>query len=216
MPLSYRKFGGNFDGNREVTGAAAVEMGRAMLACSAAMHAKPQRWPYKLRDGRGLCLLVKPTGARWWRSGYRRPSTGRRNTLSPRTFLGVALKKGRNRRNEARRLRGDGIGPGKHRKAEAQAAAETFATVAHERIAKHAPTRAPGHWEIEGRGVKSARVRVPFRATDRLRPDDLRASGAEVMAVGDTRALPLALREAADVLGMAKPARRTGLNRDAL
>jgi probable addiction module antidote protein len=36
------------------------------------------------------------------------------------------------------------------------------------------------------------------------------------MADGDTRALPLALREAADVLGMAELARRTDLNRETL
>jgi probable addiction module antidote protein len=36
------------------------------------------------------------------------------------------------------------------------------------------------------------------------------------MADGDTRALPLALRDAADVLGMAELARRTGLNRETL
>jgi len=39
---------------------------------------------------------------------------------------------------------------------------------------------------------------------------------AEVMRDSDTRALPLALRTAADVLGMAELARRTGLNRKTL
>lgn len=57
---------------------------------------------------------------------------------------------------------------------------------------------------------------APFRAADYLQADDLPGYLAEVMADGDTRALPLALRDAADVLGMAELARRTGLNRETL
>jgi probable addiction module antidote protein len=57
---------------------------------------------------------------------------------------------------------------------------------------------------------------VPFRAADYLQADDLPGYLADVMADGDTRALPLALRDAADVLGMAELARRTGLNRETL
>ena len=56
----------------------------------------------------------------------------------------------------------------------------------------------------------------PFRAADYLQADDLPGYLADVMADGDTRALPLALRDAADVLGMAELARRTGLNRETL
>lgn len=51
---------------------------------------------------------------------------------------------------------------------------------------------------------------------DHLRADDIPAYLAEVIHDGDTRALPLALREAAEVLGMAELSRRTGLNRETL
>ena len=34
-------------------------------------NAKPHTNPYKLADGRGLCLLVSPSGARLWRWPYR-------------------------------------------------------------------------------------------------------------------------------------------------
>lgn len=57
---------------------------------------------------------------------------------------------------------------------------------------------------------------VPFHAADYLQADDIPGYLAEVMADGDTRALPCALRTAADVLGMAELARRTGLNRETL
>ena len=33
--------------------------------------AKPREKPYKLSDGKGLCLLVNPTGSLWWRFRYR-------------------------------------------------------------------------------------------------------------------------------------------------
>lgn len=57
---------------------------------------------------------------------------------------------------------------------------------------------------------------VPFDAADFLHADDIPGYLAEVTRDGDTRALPLALRTAADVLGMAELAHRTGLSRETL
>lgn len=57
---------------------------------------------------------------------------------------------------------------------------------------------------------------VPFHAADYLNAEDVPGYLAEVIHGGDTRALPLALRDAADVLGMAELAHRTGLNRETL
>ena len=66
-----------------------------------------------------------------------------------------------------------------------------------------------------GKTTKHA-ASVPFDAASLLLPDDLPGFLADVMHDGDTRALPLALRTAADVLGMAELARRTGLSRESL
>lgn len=66
-----------------------------------------------------------------------------------------------------------------------------------------------------GKTIKHAAT-VPFHAADFLEPADLSGYLAEALADGDTRALPLALREAADVLGMTELARRTGLSRETL
>ncbi|MEO7064891.1 MAG: Arm DNA-binding domain-containing protein, partial [Dokdonella sp.] len=88
-----------------------------MLTPSAVANAKPQAKPYKLADGRGMYLLVKPDGARWWRLDYRRPDTRKRNTLSLGTFPDVSLKRARERRDEARTLLADNIDPGSQRKA---------------------------------------------------------------------------------------------------
>lgn len=66
-----------------------------------------------------------------------------------------------------------------------------------------------------GKTTKHA-ASVPFDAATLLTPADVPPYLADVLADGDTRALPLALRTAADVLGMAELARRTGLNRETL
>lgn len=66
-----------------------------------------------------------------------------------------------------------------------------------------------------GKTTKHA-ASVPFDAADFLHADDIPGYLAEVTRDGDTRALPLALRTAADVLGMAELSRRTGLNRETL
>lgn len=57
---------------------------------------------------------------------------------------------------------------------------------------------------------------VAFNAADLLTSDDLPGFLAESLQDGDYRALPLALRTAADVLGMTELARRTGLSRETL
>ncbi|MGH8041292.1 MAG: tyrosine-type recombinase/integrase [Rudaea sp.] len=116
-----------------------------MLTPSAVTNAKPQAMPYKLHDERGMYLLAKPDGARWWRFDYRRPGTGKRNTLSLGTFPDVSLKQARERRAAARKLLADGIDPGERRKAEAIAGADTFEAVAREWIAKHSARWAASH-----------------------------------------------------------------------
>jgi hypothetical protein len=42
--------------------------------------AKPKERPYKLRDGRGLHLLITPSGGRLWRFRYRH--AGRESMVS--------------------------------------------------------------------------------------------------------------------------------------
>lgn len=57
---------------------------------------------------------------------------------------------------------------------------------------------------------------VPFHAAAYLTPEDVPGFLAEVLAEGDHRALPLALRTVADVIGMRELAARTGLSRETL
>lgn len=110
------------------------------LTDTAIRKAKPTDKPQKLRDGNGLYLLLRPDGARWWRYDYRRPITGKRNTLSFGTYPEVSLADARERLAEARRLLAAKIDPGEQRKAVRAAgeaaAANSFEVVAREWFAK--------------------------------------------------------------------------------
>ncbi len=101
---------------------------------------KPGSKPLKLTDGGGLYLLLRPDGARWWRWDYRRPITGKRNTLSLGTYPDVSLADARSRRDAARKLLASGVDPGEHRKAEKAAgserAANSFEVIAREWLGK--------------------------------------------------------------------------------
>ena len=102
--------------------------------------AKPGDKATKLADGAGLYLLLKPDGARWWRWDYRRPLTGKRNTLSLGTYPDTGLADARGKRDAARKLLAAGVDPGEHRKAEKAAgverAANSFEVIAREWLDK--------------------------------------------------------------------------------
>ena len=69
---------------------------------------------------------------------------------------------------------------------------------------------------ITGKTTKHVPASAPFNASAYLTAEDIPAFLAEVVHDGDAHALPLALRTAADVLGMTELARRTGLSRESL
>ncbi|MFC3549562.1 tyrosine-type recombinase/integrase [Lysobacter cavernae] len=110
------------------------------LSDTAIRKAKPADKPQKLRDGGGLYLLLRPDSARWWRWDYRRPITGKRNTLSLGTYPDVGLADARERHAEVRKLLAAGVDPGEHRKASKAAgeerAANSFEVVAREWLDK--------------------------------------------------------------------------------
>lgn len=97
------------------------------LSDTAIRKAKPGEKPRKLTDGDGLYLLLKPDGARWWRFDYRRPVTGKRNTLSLGTYPEVGGADARARLANARKLLAAGTDPGEQRKTETAAKKEQSA-----------------------------------------------------------------------------------------
>lgn len=108
--------------------------------------AKPGAKPIKLADGRGLFLLLQPSGGKLWRLKYR--VAGKEKKLSLGRYPDVALKEARERCAEARKLIADGVDPSEKRRLDGLEAsikaANTFKAVADEFIAKI---------EVEGRAA---------------------------------------------------------------
>ncbi len=100
-------------------------------------NAKPQAKAYKLSDGGGMYLLVKPDGGRYWRLDYR--FAGKRRTLALGVYPTVTLSNARTQRDEARRLLAQHIDPSAAKRARTRTAKiareNTFESVAREWLA---------------------------------------------------------------------------------
>jgi integrase len=79
-----------------------------------ARKAKPREKDYKLSVERGLYLLVKSSGSRYWRMKYR--FEGKEKTLSFGVYPEVTLSEAMERLDAARRLLRDELDPGLERK----------------------------------------------------------------------------------------------------
>ena len=112
----------------------------------AVRKAKPADRPYKLSDGKGLCLLVSAAG-KYWRFNYR--FGGKRKTLALGVFDDVGIKDARERLEQSRRLLAQGIDPSLHKQLSKQAvsgtASDSFEAVAREWYAKYSPSWVPTH-----------------------------------------------------------------------
>jgi len=90
--------------------------------------------PYKLSDGGGLFLLVKPNGSKLWQQKYR--FVDKERLLSHGPYPEVSLAQARRKRDEARSLLAEGKDPGVQKKldriAAERAARTTFKLVAEE------------------------------------------------------------------------------------
>jgi len=111
----------------------------ATLFATTVSSAKPAAKDYKLSDGAGLYLLVRPNGSKLWRFNY--VHCGKHRTLAFGAWPDVGLADARGKRDEARRLVAAGLDPSHEEKvARAKARVEendTFKTVAKEWIAKN-------------------------------------------------------------------------------
>src|SRR6185312_12934982 len=77
---------------------------------------KPRPAVYRVADRDGLCLEMRPTGARLWRLRYRRPVTGKPNMLSLGAYPAVGLQEARRACTEARALLAAGTDPAEARR----------------------------------------------------------------------------------------------------
>ncbi|MEV5023007.1 tyrosine-type recombinase/integrase [Sphingobium sp. LMA1-1-1.1] len=108
------------------------------LFATTVTSARPREREYKLTDGAGLYLLVKPNGRKLWRLNY--AYLGKQRTLSFGAWPDVGLADARERRDQARKLIAAGLDPSHEAKlAEARAMLSeenSFKLVAEEWVAK--------------------------------------------------------------------------------
>ena len=89
------------------------------LTDTAIKNAKPKDKDYRLTDGQGLYILIKPNGAKWWRFDY--SFEGKRLSLSLGIYPQVSLANVRLKANQARIDIANGLNPSDIRKAKKQA-----------------------------------------------------------------------------------------------
>lgn len=110
---------------------------------------KGQEKQYKVADGRGLFLVITPTGSKYWRFRYR--YVDREKSLTIGIYPDVSLAKARDKAHEARKMLANNIDPGadKQNKKRAQklAAANTFETIAREWFQKNSTRWNDSHGE---------------------------------------------------------------------
>ena len=103
------------------------------LAATAVKQAKPKAKPYKMTDGGGLYLLVKPQG-KYWRYNYR--FTDKQKTLAIGTYPDLSLSDARKLHQTARGGLANGIDPSEAKKAQKTtrnlAAVDEFEPIARE------------------------------------------------------------------------------------
>src|SRR6516164_2524103 len=89
------------------------------LTDKAIKAARPREKPYKMADGHGMFLLVRPDGSKYWRLKYR---FGGKEKLLALGVYGdapgsISLKEARDARDDARQLLRAGRDPSEERKA---------------------------------------------------------------------------------------------------
>ena len=93
------------------------------LNASKIKNAPQKTRDYKLADEKGMFLLIKSTGRKYWRMQYR--FAGKYKTLALGVYPEVSLKEARDKRDEARKLLSDNIDPCSHKLSIKQAVTET-------------------------------------------------------------------------------------------
>jgi integrase len=93
------------------------------LTDTAIRRSRPTEKPYKLADGKGLYLLVNPSGSKLWRWKYRHE--GKEKLMPFGAYPDVSLADARVRHAEARRLLAAGSDPMVQRKVKKEAVIES-------------------------------------------------------------------------------------------
>lgn len=120
-------------------------------------QAKPKPKDYKLSDEKGLFLLVKTGGAKYWRLKYR--FADKEKLLALGVYPEVSLKEARLKRDEARKLLSSGVDPSEAKRArdraQKEAAANSFEVIAWEWHQIKLKGKSEGHRNRAARYIKT-------------------------------------------------------------
>jgi len=133
-------------------------------------NSSPREQDYWLSDEKGLRLLVKANGARYWRLKYR--FAQKQKTLALGVYPDVSLKEARLARDKARLQVAEGVDPGQKRQKEKQALqhdGEAFSVLAKEWFEHQRGTWADGHATRLWNRLESN----SFAEFDKIRLDDI-------------------------------------------
>jgi hypothetical protein len=89
-------------------------MAKELLTDVTVRNAKPGDKDKRLNDGGGLYVLIKPSGAKWWRFDY--SIEGRRKTLSLGVYPVTGLADARRKAEDARKQISNDTDPSNTRK----------------------------------------------------------------------------------------------------
>ncbi|WP_198244532.1 tyrosine-type recombinase/integrase [methane-oxidizing endosymbiont of Gigantopelta aegis] len=114
------------------------------LTDTAIRNAKPKAKQYKIADEKGMYLLVKPNGSKYFRLDYR--IHGKRKTYAIGVYPSITLKKARQIRDTVKEQITDGIDPCEHKKATKRMSdSDSFEAVARDWHNRHKPNWTENH-----------------------------------------------------------------------
>ncbi|WP_461521080.1 tyrosine-type recombinase/integrase [Porticoccus sp.] len=126
------------------------------MTAIAANQAKPKDKPYKLADEKGLYLQVMPNGSKYWRLKYR--FGGKEKVLALGVHPEIGLKEAREKRDEARKLIGNGVDPSDVKRAQkaiqGEAVENSFKAVALEWFTRKMADKSQGHQDRTVRALE--------------------------------------------------------------
>ena len=117
-------------------------------------HAKSRTRTYKLSDGYGLFLEIRPSGSKYWRLAYR--FQNRQKTLALGVYPVVTLEKAREKTLEAKRLLDENVDPAiRKQQQKALGIDNSFEAVAREWHKKQSSQWSAGHAAKVWQSIKS-------------------------------------------------------------
>jgi integrase len=145
-----------------------------MLTAATIKAARPTEKPYKLADGDGLALLVKPNGARLWR--FRYFWHGAERMISLGAYPAVSLALARDKRDEARKQLVTGIDPSADRKAKRAAHKVLFSHYSAPWAERHDKTLRPSTRARDARIIKAVDAELGKRPVVTITAADIVAA----------------------------------------